>query len=93
MAKLIRIFALGLALLASGIWLATGAHRGWTRTSVPKNTVDEVTGIESVTYENRFVAGVDFLGASWLGAGALTGLSFFFRKEQNADKCNCNHCI
>ena len=72
------------ALVAAGAiatWLATGAHRGWTKTSVQKMTLDEITGIESPSYEKRFVAGVDFLGAALLGAAALAGVSFFFRKQ------------
>ena len=39
-----------LVLLAAGAtWLATGANRGWTKTSVPVKTLDEVTGIVYVT--------------------------------------------
>ena len=64
---------------AIGFWAASGANRGWTKTSVPKKTLDEVTGIEGVTYEKRFVPGVDFLGAAVLGAGILAGVSFLFR--------------
>ena len=72
------------ALVAVGVlatWLGTGAHCGWTKTSVPKMTLDEVTGIESPTYEKRFVAGVDFLGAGTLAAGALAVVSLFFRNQ------------
>lgn len=74
------------ALVAGGaiaIWLATGAHRGWTKTSVPRMTWDEVTGIESPIYEKKFVVGVDLLGAALLGAVALAGLSFFFAHKQS----------
>ena len=66
---------------AIGFWAASGANRGWTKTSVPTKTLDEVTGIEGVTYEKRFVPGVDFLGAALLGAGILAGVSFLFRNN------------
>ena len=72
------------AMLAAGsiiFWAAAGANRGWTKTSVPRKMVDQVTGIEGVSYEKHFVPGVDFLGAALTGAGILTGASFFFRTK------------
>ena len=73
MRRTFRRLALALALAAIATWLATGASRGWTKTSVEKRTPDPVTGLEGITYEKRFVAGVDFLGAALLAAGALAG--------------------
>jgi hypothetical protein len=81
MKRLLRFLAIVLVVGALGAWLATGMNRGWTKTSVPKKTVDEVTGIEGVTYEKKFVPGVDFLGAAVAGGVVLTGLSFFFRTK------------
>ena len=74
---------LALVVLAAALvyWLATGMNRGWTRTSVPIQTPDPVTGLEGITWENRFVPGVDFLGAATLGAGVLAGVSFLFRTK------------
>ena len=77
MKKTLRLVATILIVGAIAFWAAAGANRGWTKTSVPKKTVDEVTGIEGVTYEKHFVPGVDFLGAALLGAGVLGGISFF----------------
>jgi len=82
MQKTLQAIAALVAVGAMSVWLATGAHRGWTKTSVQKMTLDEVTGIESPSYEKRFVAGVDFLGAGLVAAGALAGVSLFFRKKQ-----------
>lgn len=76
-----QIVALVAAAGALAFWLLAGANRGWTKTSVARTTVDEVTGIESPTYEKRFVPGVDFLGAILLGAGILAGVSFLFRRK------------
>ena len=81
MRRLLQTLAAALALLAGGFWLAAGAHRGWTQTSVPIKTVDDVTGIEGIKYQPRFVPGVDFLGTAVLGAGALAGVSLMFRHK------------
>ena len=81
MKKALQVIAVLLAVAASGIWLATGAHRGWTKTHVEKITVDEITGIEGRSYEQKFVAGVELLGAGLLAAGAVAGISLFFRNQ------------
>jgi hypothetical protein len=80
--KFLRILAVLAALGGLGFWLASGANRGWTKNRVEKRTVDEVTGIEGVAFEKRFVPGVDFLGGIAVGAGALVGISFLFRAKQ-----------
>jgi hypothetical protein len=85
MSMKLRILALVLALAAAGTWLATGGNRGWTKTSVPVKTVDEVTGLEGISYERRFVPGLDFLGAAVLGASLLAGGSFLFRNKQTTN--------
>jgi hypothetical protein len=76
---------------AIAFWAATGANRGWTKTSVPKKIVDEVAGIEGVTYEKHFVPGVDFLGAALLGAGILAGISILFRTKPNDSHNETKH--
>jgi hypothetical protein len=79
----LRILA-AMIVIASGIfWLASGANRGWTKTTVPVKNVDEVTGIEGITYERRFVPGLEFLGGAWLAAVALAGASLMFRTKTN----------
>jgi hypothetical protein len=79
--KILRLVALILVVGSLALWAATGMNRGWTKTSVPRKTLDEVTGIEGITYEKHFVPGVDFLGVSVLGAVVLTGLSFLYRTK------------
>jgi len=80
MKRILQILSLLLVLSASLTWLVTGANRGWTKTSVPVKTLDEVTGIEGITYQKKFLPGVDFLGAAGAGAVLLLGASFLFRK-------------
>jgi len=76
---------LGLAVVvcATAVWLATGASRGWTKTSVPVRTLDEVTGLEAIHYQPRFVPGLDFLGTAALAGAALAGCSFFFNHRKH----------
>ena len=85
MKQIFRIVALGFVLAGSGFWLATGANRGWTKNNVPTKTMDQVTGIEGVTYEKKFVPGVDFLGAVLTGAGILLAASSRFKNKKTAN--------
>jgi hypothetical protein len=80
--RVLRILA-GLVLVASlALWVATGANRGWTKTTVPVKKTDEVTGITVDDYQKRFVPGVDFLAGALLGSAILAGASFLFRNQQ-----------
>jgi hypothetical protein len=80
--RVLRIVALVLLLGALATWLGTGANCGWTKTSVPVRRTDAVTGLSVDDYQQRFVPGLDFLGAAGLGAGILAGASFLFRDRQ-----------
>ena len=81
MKKLLRILAVVVVLGGLAVWLALGANTGWTKNRVEKRTIDEVTGIEGISYEDRFMPGVEFLGGVAAGAGALAGISFLFRNK------------
>ena len=81
MKNALLIAALVIAAGSVIFWAAAGANRGWTKTSVPKKIVDEVTGIEGVRYEKRFVPGVDFLAVTLGGAAVLAGISLVLRKK------------
>ncbi len=81
MKRILQILAQLVMLAAAVTWLATGANRGWTKTSVPVKTLDQVTGIEGITYRDKFLPGVDFLGGAFAAAGLLAGASLLFRKR------------
>jgi len=81
MKRMLRWMAVVMALGGVAWWLAAGANRGWTKTNVPVEALDEVTGIKGISYEKRFVPGVDFMGGVLLGAGLLAGASLLFRKK------------
>ena len=83
MKRTLRVIAVVLVVGAIAFWAAAGANRGWTKTRVPKKIVDEVTGLEGIQWQDKFVPGVDFLGAALLGAGVLAGVSFLFRQNQS----------
>ena len=88
MKKTLRILAVLVVLAAGATWLVTGAHVGWTKTSRPNGTVDEVTGIVDQTPVKCFVAGVDFLGGAAAVAAVLAGTSFFFRNKKQTQTTN-----
>ena len=88
MKRILQTLALAVVLTAGVTWLATGANRGWTKTSQPVKTLDQVTGIEGITYTKKFLPGVDFLGAAAAAAGLLAGASLFFRKSTINQKQN-----
>ncbi|AOS43075.1 hypothetical protein Verru16b_00115 [Lacunisphaera limnophila] len=77
----LRLAALALLLATVGFWAAKGAHTGWSQNQVPVKQTDEITGIEFVTYEKRFVPGVEFLGAGTGLAGALFVISLLFKRK------------
>ena len=78
----LRAVALFISAAAIVGWLAAGANRGWTKTSVPVRRTDEVTGLSVDDYQRRFIPGVDFLGAALLGCAALAGASFLVHGHQ-----------
>ena len=81
MKRIFRIIALLVALLTVGVWLATGAHRGWTKTSVTVTEIEPVTGLEYPVQQQKFVMGVELLGAGWAAALALAGASLLFKSK------------
>jgi hypothetical protein len=86
--KGLQIAAIVLLLGALGFWVATGANRGWTKNSVPVKILDEVTGLEGVTYQKRFVPGVDFLAVAVAGGVVLAGASFLFRAKKTGQQAS-----
>ena len=83
MRSALRIFALILVLVAAACWLAAGANLGWTKTSVPLKTVDEVTGLDHIEWQKKFVPGFDFLVATLVAAGVLAGASLAFSRQKH----------
>jgi len=70
MKKALRILAVLVLLAAGTTWLATGASRGWTKTSVMVKTADPVTGIDGISYEKKIHCRRGF---SWRCRGGCCG--------------------
>lgn len=66
---------------AAGFWALKGANVGWNKDQVPVKQTDEVTGIEFVTYEKRFVPGFEFMGLSAGLAAGLFAVSFLVQRK------------
>jgi hypothetical protein len=81
MKRFLRASAILAAAGSLALWLATGAHRGWTKTSVAVEKTDEVTGLTYADYEKRFVAGVEILAAGLAVASALGVASCFLGRR------------
>ena len=64
-------------------WLALGANRGWTKTTVTRWQKDPVTEIDGPVVEKKFVPGVDVLAVGLAGALALFIVSLFVSKTKN----------
>lgn len=80
MRRILQITALVIALSGAAYWTASGANRGFTKTSVMVKTVDPVTGLDGIENRKQFVPGVDLLAIVELGAAILAGASFFIPK-------------
>lgn len=75
-----------LALFTFCFWAAKGYNRGWTKNHVATKQVDPVTELEFVTYEKRFVPGVDYLAGGIFVGVALFGATFLGRRSPNAPR-------
>jgi len=71
----LRLVAATALLAVLGLWIATGAHRGWTQTSKVTLQHDEITGIDFPVREKTFVAGIEILLAGAGFSAALAGAS------------------
>jgi ABC-type transporter Mla subunit MlaD len=78
----LRIAAAAVLLAVLALWAATGAHRGWTRTSKVVMQHDEITGIDFPVREKTFVAGVEVLAVGVAAAGAFAAASLVAQRRR-----------
>jgi len=75
----IRAFALVLLLATLGLWGGLGGTLGWTKTKIPIEKVDTVTGIKYVEWKSGFVPGLEFLALGAGGAVIVFAATLFVR--------------
>ena len=81
MRKGLRLLAMVVGLATLVVWLATGAHTGWTKTQVTVMQIDPITELEYPVTEDKFVAGVEVLGGGLLLSLVLLSSSFMFGRK------------
>jgi len=79
--KSLRLASFFVALVTLVVWLFGGPNLGWTKTSEMVKSRDEVTDQEIITWEKRFLPGVDFLAGGLLASVVLVGASFLRLKR------------
>ena len=83
MRRILQRIAFALAAAAVVGWLALGANRGWTKTTVTRWQKDPVTEIDGPVVVNKFVPGLDLVAVCFTGALALFIASLFVSKTKN----------
>jgi hypothetical protein len=81
MKRVLRTVGILVCLVGLAVWLAFGANRGWTKTSVQVKKVDPITEQEFVEWQKKFVPGAEFLVGSLFAGSLLLGISFLQRKK------------
>ena len=79
---LLRALAVLSAVAIIACWLSLGAHMGWSQTRVSAYKTDPITETTFTDYENRFLPGLDFLGAGLLGAAAIFALTLLIPRSR-----------
>lgn len=80
----LRVASAAVLLAVLGLWVATGAHAGWTQTSKVVVQHDEITGIDFPVRQKTFVAGVEVLAAGAGLAAALAAASVVANRRRAA---------
>ena len=83
MRRILQRIALGLVVVVVAGWLALGANRGWTKTTVTRWQKDPVTEIDGPVVEKKFVPGIDLLAVCLAAALALFIASLCVSKTKN----------
>jgi hypothetical protein len=89
-AVVLRWAAVAVGVSGAIFWVACGANRGWSKTSVPIHKKDPVTDQDYIEWQKKFVPGVEFIAADVGVAVVLFGVSFFTRGTIGAARSSIN---
>ncbi len=81
---LLRFLGIIIALGVFSHWYAAGKNTGWTKDRIAETQVDEITGIEYVTYKDHFLPGVEIL-AGGVAFGLLLSAATFIRLKPKSN--------
>ena len=74
--RFLRSSALAVIATGLGVWVATGAHIGWTQTSVVTMQHDELTGIDYPVRAAAFRPGIEVPLLATATAAMLGGIAW-----------------
>ena len=79
-----RVLGVVTAVTVVAVWLASGANRGWTKTTTSEMLKDPVTEIEYPgPPQKKFSPGVEVLGSGLALSIVLVNASFFIKPKTN----------
>jgi hypothetical protein len=78
--RILTLTAASVLLATLAVWVGTGSHLGWTRTSAVLMQHDEITGIDYPVHQLTFVAGVEVLALGSAAAVALAASGWTARR-------------
>lgn len=81
MKRMLFTLAIVLDLLVLGAWFATGAHLGWTRTSVTTMRTDPVTELQYPETRRQLVVGLELLLIGLALSGGLMAASALMKRQ------------
>ena len=81
MKRLLFTLAIVLDLLVLGAWVATGAHGGWTKTTVTTMRTDPVTELQYPETRRQLVVGLELLVIGLVLSGGLMAVSALIRSK------------
>lgn len=83
-----RYTGIGIFVAAIAVWLAKGAHIGWTQTEVTVWLVDEITGIEYPEIHDELLAGLEFPAVGLIFLVGFLAIDLILTKLKATNKTN-----
>jgi hypothetical protein len=91
MKNFLRISGIAVLLVNLSVWIATGAHRGWTITTRTEWKTDPVTEIDFPVTHDTFVMGIELLAIGLVAGLALFGIGCFVGRRKPTQPSSISH--